>query len=105
MVELNESFFVVLSNLLAADRNVTFDDFRGAGFITNDDSASLSISDVSISEGDSGTSVIDFIVTLTGDVDTGVVVSYATSDGTATLANGDYVEDTGNTISFVGTSG
>ena len=105
VVELNESFFVVLSNLLASDRNVTFDDFRGAGFITNDDSASLSISDVSISEGDSGTSVIDFIVTLTGDVDTGVVVSYATSDGTATLANGDYVEDTGNTISFVGTSG
>ena len=53
-VELNESFLVDLSNLVAAGRDVTIADGQGLGTILNDDSATLSIDDVALNEGDSG---------------------------------------------------
>lgn len=56
---------------------------------------SLSIDDVSKSEGDSGTTAFDFTVTLSGPSTSDVTVDYASADGTAT-APGDYQAATGS---------
>ncbi|AKV67559.1 beta strand repeat-containing protein [Microcystis panniformis] len=89
-VELNETFFLNLSNLQANGSNVILADNQGQGTITNDDSASIAISDVTITEGNSGTTNAVFTVTLSNAVDTAVTVNYATADGTATTADNDY---------------
>ncbi|QDV83430.1 Calx-beta domain-containing protein [Planctomycetes bacterium TBK1r] len=103
-VELNEAFVVDLSNLAASGRNVTVSDAQATGTISNDDSASLSIGDVAITEGDSGTTDLTFTVTLDSAVDTGLSVDFATADGTATTGDGDYVASSG-TLNFTGTAG
>jgi hypothetical protein len=59
---------------------------------------SISISDVTISEGNSGTKLATFTVTRTGGT-AAFTVGYATADGTATVADGDYVAASG-TLSF-----
>ncbi|MBD2119009.1 beta strand repeat-containing protein, partial [Microcystis wesenbergii] len=89
-VELNETFFLNLSNLQTNGSNVTLADNQGQGTINNDDSASIAISDVTITEGNSGTTNAVFTVTLSNAVDTAVTVNYATADGTATTADNDY---------------
>jgi hypothetical protein len=89
-VELNETFFLNLSNLQANGSNVTLADNQGQGTINNDDSASIAITDVTITEGNSGTTNAVFTVTLSNPVDTAVTVNYATADGTATTADNDY---------------
>jgi hypothetical protein len=48
------------------------------------------ISDVTITEGNSGTTNAVFTVTLSNAVDTAVTVNYATADGTATTTDNDY---------------
>ena len=60
----------------------------------------LSINDVALVEGNSGTTNAVFTVLLTAAQGSclPVVVNYATADGTATLANGDYVNTTGTLI-------
>ncbi len=73
------------------------------GTISNDDAASFSISDVSIVEGDSGTSLAVFTVTLSNAVAGGASVSYATADNTAS-AGSDYIATAG-TLNFTGTAG
>ncbi|MFN6008615.1 MAG: Calx-beta domain-containing protein, partial [Microcystis sp.] len=60
------------------------------GTINNDDSASISINDVTVSEGNSGTTNAVFTVTLFNPVDTSVTLNYATANGTATTADNDY---------------
>ncbi|HJU43444.1 MAG TPA: S8 family serine peptidase [Vicinamibacterales bacterium] len=61
---------------------------------------SLSIGDVSINEGNSGTSVATFTVTLSPvNSSQTVTVNYATADGSATVAGNDYVATSG-TLSF-----
>jgi hypothetical protein len=65
-----------------------------AGTITNDDSATLSIGDASVTEDDSLTTVLSFPVTLSQPVDVNVSVDYVTQDGTATTADNDYVSVT-----------
>ena len=60
------------------------------GTINNDDSASISINDVTVSEGNSGTTNAVFTVTLSNPVDTSVTLNYATANGTATTADNDY---------------
>ena len=98
-VEGNETFNVDLSS---ATNGATISDSRGIGTITNDDGAaiagSVSINDVTISEGDSGTKVATFTVTRSGGT-AAFDVNYATSDGTATVADGDYVAAS-NTLHF-----
>ncbi len=89
-VELNETFFLNLSNLQANGSNVILADNQGQGTITNDDSASIAISDVTITEGNSGTTNAVFTVTLSNAVDTAVTVNYATANGTATTTDNDY---------------
>jgi hypothetical protein len=89
-VESDETFFVNLSNLQTNGSNVTLADNQGQGTINNDDSASISISDVTVIEGNSGTTNAVFTVTLSNAVDTAVTVNYATADGTATTTDNDY---------------
>lgn len=91
--EPDETFLVNLTNVVGA--NLT--DGQGIGTITNDDSAtsSLSINDVSISEGNSGTKTLNFTVTLAPSSLQTVTVNYATADGTATTADSDYVSASG----------
>jgi VCBS repeat-containing protein len=81
-VELDESFNVNLSGLAAGGRNVTVTDSQGVGSVTNDDAASLTINDVTQSEGNSGTTTYTFTVSLDRAVDTAVSVNWATANGT-----------------------
>nr|WP_045357963.1 Calx-beta domain-containing protein [Microcystis aeruginosa] len=90
-VELNETFFLNLSNLQTNGSNVTLADNQGQGTITDDDSASIAITDVTVTEGNSGTTNAVFTVTLSNAVDTAVTVNYATANGTATTTDNDYI--------------
>jgi hypothetical protein len=89
-VEPNETFVVNLS----APSGATLLDAQGVGTITNDDVActpvQISIADKSITEGNSGTQLLAFPVSLSAASNCTVSVSYATANGTAT-AGSDYV--------------
>ncbi|MBA3316191.1 MAG: hypothetical protein H0T47_23240, partial [Planctomycetaceae bacterium] len=102
-VELDEAFELVLSGLAAGGRNVTLSRSRATGTITNDDATSLSVADVSISEGHSGTKLLTFTITLAGAVDAGFSLNYVTANGTA-VAGSDYVAKSGS-LTFAGTAG
>jgi len=71
--------------------------------VLDDDSATLSIDDVVLAEGDAGTTVFTFTVTLAGDVDVPLGVSFATMNGAAQDENGDvdYLSATGR-LNFAG---
>src|SRR5262249_31481533 len=58
----------------------------------------LTTSDVSVSEGDDGTVNAVFIVTLSDASSMQVSVGFATEDGTATLADGDYLSTNGTLV-------
>jgi Ca2+-binding RTX toxin-like protein len=97
VIEGNETFNV---NLSGATNGATLSDSLGIGTITNDDAAiagSVAISDLTIVEGNNGTSVATFTVTRTGGT-AAFNVNFATSDGTAT-GGADYVANSG-TLSF-----
>ncbi|MBL7904115.1 MAG: HYR domain-containing protein, partial [Bacteroidales bacterium] len=105
MVEPNETFPVRLGIITGASgKNITISDNSGTGTITNDDSSVLAINDVSITEGNAGTSLLTFTVSLSNAVELGVTVDYNTSDGTAADADNDY-EPASGTLTFVGTQG
>lgn len=63
--------------------------------ITDNDLPTLAINDVSITEGNAGTSILNFTVTRTGATPSAVGVNYSTADGTATTADADYVAASG----------
>ncbi len=95
-VDDDESFSVQLSNPVGA----TLADGRGNATIVNDDDEppALSIGDVSMVEGDDGTTSATFTVTLsrtTGPRTDVVSVDYATRDGSATAADDDYLPASG----------
>jgi hypothetical protein len=93
--ENNESFVV---NLTTAT-NAIVDDTQGTGVITNDDAApALAINDVTVTEGNTGTTNAVFTVTLTGATALPATVNFATADGTAT-AGSDYTAAAG-TLTF-----
>ncbi|MCC7265239.1 MAG: hypothetical protein IT369_22255 [Candidatus Latescibacteria bacterium] len=95
VTEADETFTVNLSN----PANATLADAQGLGTIVNDDTqASLSINDVSVAEGNSGTRTLTFAVGLSAASSQTVTVAWATANGTAT-AGSDYVAATG-TLSF-----
>ena len=58
----------------------------------------LTLSDATIIEGDAGTRMISFTATLSKVVDQPVTVHFSTSDGTATLANNDYLQAEGRLL-------
>lgn len=95
---LDEADNTVLVNLSNAV-NAIIADSQGVGTIQDDDAApSLSVSDVSVAEGNAGTKTVTFVVTLSAESGQTVNVSYATANGTAT-AGSDYVAVSG-TLSF-----
>ena len=72
---------------------------QGTGTIKDDDAAPvLSINDVTVNEGNSGTTPAVFTVTLSGSTSLPVTVNYATADGTG-KAGVDYQSATG-TLTF-----
>ena len=93
--EANETFFVNLGS----PQNATIDDNQGVGIITDDDrSPALSINDISIVEGQSGTKLLTFTVSLSENSAQTVTVNYATANGTAKTGS-DYVGNSG-TLTF-----
>ena len=95
--EPDETFFVNLSNA----NNATISDAQGVGTITDDDgaSATLSINDVTVTEGNAGTTPATFTITLSAASGQTVTVNYATANGTAT-APADYTSATTTTVTF-----
>lgn len=84
--EADETFFVVLST---ATNATVADGYGAATILDNDEAPSLSISNSSVTEGNSGTTLATFTVTLSSASGRTVMVDYATADGTA-LAASDY---------------
>ena len=97
-VEPDETFTVTLS----APSGAKLGTATATGTITNDDAVvvapTVSIANASKAEGNSGTSNLEFTVTLSKAATSPVTVKYATSNGTAT-AGQDYTAATG-TITF-----
>ena len=89
--EASENFFVNVSNVSGA----SVSDAQGQGTIVNDDAQpTLSIDDVSVNEGNGGTTTATFTVSLSAASGQTVSVNYASADGTAT-AGSDYVARSG----------
>jgi hypothetical protein len=84
-VEPNETFQVNVGNVAGA----TVLDGQALGTIRNDDQPSLSIADVTVAEGNGGTTLATFTVQLSGAANTVVTYDIATANGTA-AAPGDY---------------
>ena len=99
-VEPTETFTVTL----ASPVNVTLGTATATGTITNDDSApattppTVSVSNVTVAEGNSGTTNMAFAVSLSKAYDKTVSVGYSTANGTAT-AGTDYTAVAG-TLTF-----
>jgi hypothetical protein len=91
-VESSESFFVLLGG---ATNGATVGDDTGLGIISNDDvSGSVSINDVAIVEGATGTRTATFTVARSGGT-APFDVNYGTTNGTATTTDGDYLGNVG----------
>jgi CSLREA domain-containing protein len=89
--ENDETFTVGLSN----PNNAEIDDASGLGTITDDDGPpSVSVSDQTVTEGNSGTTDAVFTVSLSAASGKTVTVHAATSDGTATQPS-DYASTSG----------
>ncbi|MEJ7595711.1 MAG: Calx-beta domain-containing protein [Planctomycetaceae bacterium] len=85
VIELNETFFLRLSNPTGA----TISDGEGRAIIVNDDFPQLSVSDVTQDEGNSGTRQAVFSVRLSEASPSTVTVEFFTANGTA-IAGQDY---------------
>src|ERR1041385_8099620 len=83
--ETQETFFLDISNV----QNATVSSNRGNGFIVDDDGPTISINDVSVTEGNSGAKAATFTLTLSGPSVEPIAVRAITSPGTAT-AGSDY---------------
>jgi len=91
--ESHETFVV---NISSANAVVT--DAQATGTIF-DDEPHVWIGDASVTEGNSGTTAVSFLVSLSSAYDAPVSVSYSTEDGSATTADNDYVAASG-TVTF-----
>jgi uncharacterized protein YhjY with autotransporter beta-barrel domain len=93
--EPTETFFVNVTGVT----NAVVVDGQGVGTISNDDPLpSLAIDDVTVTEGNSGTTNAVFTVTLSAASGQTVAVNYATADGTA-VQPADYTSTSG-TLTF-----
>ena len=99
--EPDETFTVNLS----AATNATIADGTGLGTIRNDDDQpTISINDVSLLEGNSGTTAFVFTVSLSNASAQAITVNFATADGSATLADSDYQGGAGSVTFAPGTT-
>lgn len=94
-------FFVVN---LTGSTNAGIGRAQGLGVILDDDTLSVSVGDVAVTEGNSGTKNATFTVYLSNPVSTDVIVDYTTLDGSATTASGDYVARSGKITFAAGSS-
>ena len=78
--ELQETFFLDISNV----QNATVSSNRGTGFIIDDDGPTISVNDVSITEGNAGTKAATFTVSLSGPSVEPIAIRVITAPGTAT---------------------
>jgi hypothetical protein len=83
--EAQESYFLDISNV----QNATPSSSRGNGFIVDDDGPSISLNDVSVTEGNTSTKPATFTLTLSGPSVEAIAVRVITTPGTAT-ASTDY---------------
>jgi hypothetical protein len=83
--ETQETFFLDISNV----QNATVSSNRGNGFIVDDDGPTISINDVAVTEGNSGTKAATFTLTLSGPSVEPIAIRAVTTPGTAT-ASSDY---------------
>ncbi|MEQ1745939.1 MAG: Calx-beta domain-containing protein [Saprospiraceae bacterium] len=104
-VENNETYGVSIGSLSAGGRNVTIGSSNRTGNILNDDAATVTLTGGgSANEGNNGTTPRMFTATLNNPVQGGFTLAYTTSDGTATTADNDYVDNDGPALSFTGTA-
>ena len=99
MFEPNETFFVNLSGAT----NATIADSQGVGTINNDDSQpTISINDVTLTEGNSGTVAANFTVSLSNPSSQTITVNYVTANGTTNpaTAGSDYVGVSSTQLTF-----
>ncbi len=89
----DETFFI---NLSSNSPGATIGDAQGVGTIIRQ---GITIGNVSVVEGNSGTTNALFTVNLSRAQDHAITVAFATADDTATVANGDYAPTSG-TITF-----
>jgi hypothetical protein len=95
LLESNETFFVNLNS----PSNATLADAQAIGTIVDDElTPTITIGDVSVPEGNSGTVAATFLISLSAASSQPVTVNYQTVDGSA-VAGADYVARTG-TLTF-----
>jgi Calx-beta domain-containing protein len=78
--ETQETLFLDISNV----QNATVSSSRGTGFINDDDGPTISINDVTITEGNAGTKTATFTLSLSGPSIETIAVRAITAPGTAT---------------------
>jgi hypothetical protein len=89
--EPNETFFLNLTNAVGA----SISDGQGQGTIQDDEPPVITINDISFNEGNQGSKVVTFTVSLDKAAPAGgISFSYATANGTAT-ASSDFTSVTG----------
>lgn len=95
LFENNETFFVNVSNVVGA----VLTDGQGLGTFINDDAApTITLGSPSMAEGNVGTSVANVGVTLSAVAGIDITVAVNTADGTATVADNDYVAAGSNVL-------
>lgn len=99
-IENSETLLVNLSNVVNTVQTATVTDAQGVGTITNDDfPPTVSIGDVSVAEGDAGTTTLTFTVTRT-DENSAFTVDFNTVVGGTATADEDYQVVSGGTVTF-----
>jgi subtilisin-like proprotein convertase family protein len=96
-MEDDEVFALLLTN---ATGGAIIQDATGTGQIVDDDTAYLSIDDVTLNEGDSGNTQFLFTVSRTGNTSRESTVNFASADGTALSVDSDYLPASG-TLTFL----
>jgi len=103
--EVDETLNVVLSNAV----NAIIANDTGVITIEDNDTSTLSINGVTTNEGNAGSTSFDFEVVLNNPSSREVTFDFATTDGTATLLDNDYVQalaaNSSGTISAGSTTG
>ena len=106
-LETDETFSIRFGDLqnvsTSAAQRITVPEEPLSFTILDDDETAISLSDVELDEGTgTGTTTFFFNVELSNPVQGGIQIHYTTNDGTATLADGDYVDNDG-ILEFAGT--